>query len=274
VGIRDLTVDPAWRAAILARFDAEMRRDPPAVPGVRYERSDDIVRARGTSNWIVWWSLTADDAPAVAAREARTFALGGASLEWKLYAHDEPPNMAAALQAAGFVAEESETLMVCDLAQQPSPCDAPAADGIEFERVTDRTRLGDLAEVSSLAFERDMSAMVPELAELLFAAAPSVLAYVAYRDGAPVAGGRLELTPGRSFAGLWGGATVPAARRAGIFSALVGLRCRVARDAGYRFVTVDARETSRPILARLGFVALTTIVGWVLPGGDDVPLPE
>lgn len=270
MGIRDLTGDPAWRTAILERFDAEMRRDPPAVADVRYERSGGLVRARGVTNWIVWWTVAARDAVDVAVREAQTFGRIGAPLEWKLYAHDEPPNMAAALERAGFIVEETETLMVCDLALRPGPCEIAPPAGIEFHNVTDPERLVELARVTSLGFASDLSAMVSDLAGPLFAQSPTVRAYVAERDGEAVGGGRLELPPGRSFASLWAGTTVAEARRNGIFSALVGLRCRVARDAGYRYVTVDARDTSRPIFGRLGFVELTTVTGWVLAGsGDD-----
>ena len=74
----------------------------------------------------------------------------------------------------------------------------------------------------------------------------------------------MELAPGRSFAGLWGGGTVLGYRSRGIYRGLVAARAREALRRGYRYLTVDARETSRPVLARLGFSALTSITGWKL----------
>ena len=43
-------------------------------------------------------------------------------------------------------------------------------------------------------------------------------------------------------------------------------RCSASRTWGphYRYLTVDARDTSRPILERLGFIELTTVTGWTL----------
>jgi len=40
-------------APLLARFDDEMRRHPPAEPGVSIDRCDGIVRAVGSYNMIV-----------------------------------------------------------------------------------------------------------------------------------------------------------------------------------------------------------------------------
>ncbi|MEO7039976.1 MAG: GNAT family N-acetyltransferase, partial [Candidatus Elarobacter sp.] len=88
--------------------------------------------------------------------------------------------------------------------------------------------------------------------------------FVAYAGSVPAAAGRLQTPAGRVFASIWGGGTVPDYRRRGIYRAMVGERAREARRRGYRYITVDARATSRPILERLGFVALDGVTGWVL----------
>jgi hypothetical protein len=44
---------------------------------------------------------------------------------------------------------------------------------------------------------------------------------------------------------------------------MVAARAREAVRRGCRFLAVDARETSRPILQRLGFEPLASIRGWV-----------
>jgi GNAT superfamily N-acetyltransferase len=57
---------------------------------------------------------------------------------------------------------------------------------------------------------------------------------------------------------LIGGVVLPEFRGRGVYRALIAARLRHARDAGLAVVTTQARAaTSAPILARLGFVALT-----------------
>jgi GNAT superfamily N-acetyltransferase len=82
-------------------------------------------------------------------------------------------------------------------------------------------------------------------------------------DGEPVSGGRVDLEPGKDFAGLFGGATLPAFRGRGLYRATVAERARIARDHGHRWLFVDALPTSRPILERLGFEPLTTTTPYV-----------
>jgi hypothetical protein len=45
--------------------------------------------------------------------------------------------------------------------------------------------------------------------------------------------------------------------------ALVEVRARAARERGYRYLTVDAADTSLPILRRMGFVPLTSVTAWM-----------
>jgi len=68
---------------------------------------------------------------------------------------------------------------------------------------------------------------------------------------------------GTEFATLWGGATLPAWRGRGIYRATVAYRASLAARRGFRYVQVDASDASRPILERLGFVAVTTTTPFV-----------
>jgi GNAT superfamily N-acetyltransferase len=128
--------------------------------------------------------------------------------------------------------------------------------------VADAAGAADLAAVSDAAFGRSepwrLDALVGRLAD------PTQALVVAYDAGAPVSSGRLELAPGKVFAGLYGGGTVPNHQGRGVYRALVAARATEARRRGHRYLTVDARETSRPILERLGFEALATVRGWTL----------
>jgi GNAT superfamily N-acetyltransferase len=247
-------------AEILALYDAQMRADPPLETGIRHERVGAIVRAVGGDHAIIFSNLTGGDADEAIAEQAAFFRSIGAEVEWKVYGHDLPADLDRRLRAAGFEPQERERLMALDLAVG-LPGEPPPA-GIEIRRVADAAGLEDLIAASSAAFGRDdrwkIEVFRPRLTD------PTVGLYVAYAEGQPVAAARLELAHGRCFAGLWGGGTVPSYRNRGIYRSLVAARAREARRRGYRYLTADARETSRPILKRLGFVALTSVTGWKL----------
>lgn len=266
-------------AEILARFDAEMRIEPPPdEPGVRYEHAGSVVRAVGAWNGIVFSRLTASNADRVIAEQAAFFRAvanepgpGGAdarTLEWKVYGHDRPADLGARLAAAGFEPDEPETLMVFDLDEElrgEARADASVPE-VAIRRVTDAAGLADAIAAARAAFDRDeawQAARIHQFGSRL--TDPAFAFYAAYADGRPVASARAELPAGRSFAGLWGGGTIAEYRGRGIYRALVRARAKKARRRGYRYLRVDARETSRPILERLGFVPLTGIVEWRLP---------
>ena len=92
-----------------------------------------------------------------------------------------------------------------------------------------------------------------------------MLATLVVEQGVAVSGGRVDLPRGSDFAGLFGGITLPEHRGRGLYRATVARRAELARERGYRFLYVDALPTSRPILERLGFVALTTTTPFSVP---------
>jgi GNAT superfamily N-acetyltransferase len=253
--------------SILKQFDAEMRSNPPPETGLRNETGGAVVRVVGHATYIIYSRLSDASMDEAIAAEAASVAARRRNVEWKIYGHDEPRALSARLAAHGFEADEPETLMVLDLAR-----DLPAASGlgIVIRRVSDEAGLRDLIAVQTAVFEHDHTALADEFRARL--ADPTLGLYVAYSDGTPVAAGRLSLPPRRSFAGLWGGGTMEGFRRRGIYRGMVHARASEARAQGYRYLTVEARETSRPILQRLGFVPLTSVVGWILrPPASTAP---
>jgi GNAT superfamily N-acetyltransferase len=89
--------------------------------------------------------------------------------------------------------------------------------------------------------------------------------HVAFVDGAPVSCGWTRYPNASAFASMWGGSTIPSRRGQGFYTSVLAARVREARERGWRYLTVDARHTSRPILERHGFQRLTTATGctWV-----------
>ncbi|GAA2771271.1 GNAT family N-acetyltransferase [Streptomyces showdoensis] len=236
----------------------------PDGPGCRVEREGLVVRHAGPEyawNGVLWSGLGPKDADAAIAAQIGHFRAAGHSFEWTVYGHDGPADLADRLLAAGFTAEESETLMVAEAASLPASVDLP--DGVELHSVTDEAGVRMMAEVHEKAFGTDSSRYVSRMLDQLAAAPDSVAAVVALADGVPVSSGRLDLPEDCDFAGLYGGGTVAEWRGKGLYRALVFHRARTAIARGYRYVQVDAAPTSRPILKRLGFAELTTMTPYV-----------
>ena len=248
------------KAAVLAAYDAQMRADPPSVTGVERAWCDGVLRSFGSFDWIDWWDFAPSRAQEIAEREAAFFRARGREAEWKIFSHDRPEDLEAVLAAAGWTGEQPETLVIFDMDQRP-PLGGPVA-GLEIREARDRAGFADFLAVNAAAFDRPARQSVEELERTL--ADPSLEYYVAYDDGRPVACGGLHVPPGRAFAGLYSAGVVPGDRGRGAYRALVAARAERARRSGYRYLTVDARETSRPILERLGFEPLATIRGWTI----------
>ena len=243
---------------ILARFDAQVRRDVTAEPGIRVERTHRTVRIAGLWHCILYSELDAETADREIAEQIEYFRERDAQFEWKVYAHDQPADLDERLERAGFEPEEQETFVVLDLSGELPGCEPPR--GIELRQIRDAAGLADLSDVGKRAFGVDYSAMNEEfLARLPLG---TVTFYVAYAGAEPVSAGRLETPPNCEFAGLYGGGTAPAYRHRGVYRSLVGARAAEARRRGYRYLNVDASDASLPILERLGFVPLTTVRAW------------
>ncbi|MFI5804670.1 GNAT family N-acetyltransferase [Streptomyces sp. NPDC051561] len=241
-------------------FDTEMRREAPQdSPGVTQERVGGVVRQTGgDSDWngIVWSGLTAGTADEAIAEQVRHYRAHGLAFEWKHYSHDEPLDLGQRLLAAGFRPDEPESVMVAEVSALPEGPVLP--EGVRLVPVTDRAGVGLVVRAHELAFGDDASRLGERLLAQLTEAPDSVAAVVAMAGDQPVSAARAEFPSGTRFATLWGGGTVEEWRGRGIYRALVAHRARIAAERGLRYLQVDAMETSRPILERLGFARLTT----------------
>lgn len=216
---------------------------------------DEQVRQRDTDDgWrgVTWSHLSVDTADAAIAEQVRRFA--GTSWEWKHYSHDAPADLPARLVAAGFTPEPAETLLVAEVADLALDVRPPA--GVDLVQVVDAGGVDALVSVHDAVFGGDHSAVGGAVLAGLAARPPTMAAAVAVAAGRPVSAGRVEFCAGTDFAGLWGGGTLPDWRGRGLFRALVAHRAAAAADRGFRYLQVDASADSRPILERLGFVAL------------------
>lgn len=252
-------------AEILALFDRELRRDYPGdAPGDVVERDGDVVRqiSGDSGGWsgVIWSDLDADSADAAIATQVRYFSDAGRSFEWKLYSHDHPDDLGERLARAGFVPEEPETLMIGDVDALPQEPLLP--EGLRIEPVTDRTGVELMIAAHRAAFgpkprtEQQLRQQVQQGSE-------NFHGLVVLAGDEPVCAARMEFHVGTGFASLWGGGTAPAWRGRGIYRATVAHRAALAVARGFRYLQVDASPDSRPILARLGFRALSVTTPYI-----------
>ncbi|MFE4972090.1 hypothetical protein ACFRAR_08220 [Kitasatospora sp. NPDC056651] len=210
----------------------------------------------GSSCQIRFSRLSADDADAVIEAEKALANEGGYELEWKLYTHDTPSDLAERLEAAGFVADDLEKVLAL-------PLDAATmatfdTTGFDVRRVVDEEGLADYAEIAREIGRRNADAERQRLWACLQETPDLMSVHVAYVGSEPVAGGRVHYPEGSGYAELAGGRTKTTHRLRGLFTAVVGSRLAEVSARGLDLVFTDALPTSEPILAKRGF---RTVVG-------------
>ncbi len=259
-----MTIDRDELTRIRDLYDTVMRRDAlPDAAGARVERAGGVVRQSVPGpgwNGVLWSDLDERTADAeIGAQVAFFGGLGASEFEWKLYGHDRPADLGERLEAAGFVPEPAETLMVglaAELAELP--VEPPA--GITLRAVTDEAGVDLMMEVHRRAFGTDRPHIREQVLGMLREEPDSLAAVLAMAGDTPVSAARMEMRPGLPFAGLWGGGTDPAWRGRGVYRLLVAHRARIAAGRGIPYLQVDASSESRPILERLGFGVLGVTV--------------
>lgn len=265
------TLDPA---ALLATYDAQLRdSQPERLPaGWRVEPDGPVTRTYMGRSGFVGYRSVAGLAPAeldaLIARQRDIFAGLGQEVEWKWHSHDLPADLPDRLRAAGFVPQERETVVV-GLAEPLTHRSPALPEGVRLREVTGRVDLDRIGAMESAVWSEDRSWLGEALAAEVAADPDGITIVVAQAGETVVSAGWIRYVPGTDFAGLWGGSTLEAWRRKGIYRALVAHRARLAVARGYRYLQVDASDNSRPILERLGFVPLTETVPFVFTPPAD-----
>jgi len=248
---------------LLELYDEQLRAHVPDLlpAGVTMEREGPVLRTFGFGDhgWVEYRDLgdlsQAELDRLIHAQIAR-FAERGEPFEWKFHSHDRPPFLEERLAAAGFVAEELETVVIGEAAALADG--APPPVDLVLREVRDRVDLERIGELEAAAWGHSGESWYPAALEQELAADPASLAVlVAEADGLAASAGWVRFPSGTDFATLWGGATLPAWRGRGIYRALVRRRAALAAERGRRYLEVDASADSRPILERLGFRAVT-----------------
>lgn len=244
------------RDLLLAAFDSQLRASE-QPPGHAITEWDGPVRRvvsaahRGFVEYKDLGGLTGEALDDLIARQRDFFAARGERFEWKTHGHDLPADLPQRLIAAGFEPEDQETVIV-GLAQRYANRSPALPPDLVLRQTTSPEDYDRIAEMNSVVWGGDMS----WIAEMLRQEAQTV--YLVEAGGTVVSAAWIRFVPGTDFAGLWGGSTLKEFRGRGIYKALVAVRAADAVEHGFKYLQVDASDDSRPILERLGFVAITT----------------
>lgn len=253
---------------LLARFDRD--RQQVDGDGVRVERDGPVTRIDYPHNGFIATpadvGLRGADLDELILRQRDHFLARGRSVEWKTYGYDEPADLTTRLVAAGFVPEERETVVVGATAALAGL--STEVPGVTIRETIDPADFAAIGDLHTEVWGEDWTWVADDLRD-----STARLGHAGYRvlvaeaDGRVVSAAWIIMRAGSEFAGLWGGSTLEAYRGRGIYRALVARRAAIARDAGFDYLQVDASDDSRPILERLGFIALTTTTPYVHPVG-------
>ncbi len=255
--------DPADLTRLLQAYDAQLRLDAETNDAEEVTRIGPLAVAtmRGGRGFVTYRDLGGADAAGVRNLVAATVEhlRADASIthaEWKTRGHDHAPGLHEALLEHGFVPDEPESIMVGEAALLA--LDLPVPEGVVLRRVTEPDDLLRMAVMQGEVFG-DPPSQDPggDLARRL-ERSPAMELWIAEADGEVVCAGRLDPVDGSDFAGIWGGATVPAWRGRGIYRALTAARARSALRIGKTLLHSDSTEFSRPILERSGLLKVST----------------
>ncbi|WP_406315457.1 GNAT family N-acetyltransferase [Streptosporangium sp. NBC_01639] len=252
-------------SAHLRAYDEQLRGRP--TPGRTAERVGPVLRV--VSDGLGQGFLLYRDLGGLDGAELDAFIAGqrdffteiGRPVEWKHHGGDLPVDLPERLVAAGFEAEQRETVMVGEAAGLAATPVLP--EGVRLREVTGRVDLERIREMEETVWDADRS-WLPDLLERDIAGPGDRCAVVlAEAGGQVVCAAWMRFHEDTDFVSLWGGSTLKEWRGRGVYRAMVAYRAGLAVDRGFRLVQVDASDDSRPILARLGLEAIVTTTPYV-----------
>lgn len=177
---------------------------------------------------------------------------------WLIGPTTEPADLAARLHACGMRSLDDAIGMATDL--HAARTDAPLPDGLTIEPVLDIAMLRRYNQAMNRGFGSPAvirDGFLQVFTSLGLSDDQPWRHYVGLVDGQAVASSSLLL--GSSVAGIYNVATVAAARRRGIGTAMTEAALREARARGYRVAVLHASAEGEDIYRRLGFAQYCTI---------------
>jgi ribosomal protein S18 acetylase RimI-like enzyme len=261
--LQDLS-DPALPAAIEANLAEEMCIFGRGLPGAELHEDPQLLwffTGKPHLNGILLSRFATADKAYADARIAQWIAYFKAchlSFGWSVGPSTRPADLATSLEAHGFTYEGQSSALA--VAIETVHDDMPAPTGLIVKEVENEEMLKVKCSLEKIGFDASEETAQDYYDGYLasgFGKGTRWHHYIGWLNGEPVAMASLLLYAG--VAGIYGVATVPAARRQGIGTALTLHALHEAHELGYRIATLTDTEMSRGIYRRMGFQQRCTV---------------
>lgn len=193
-------------------------------------------------------------------REVAYFTAINQPFEWKVYGTDLPKDIGKKLLAKGFIKEDVESLLVCDIRNYQVNLITP--NGVECQKATSKQMFREYLDIQNTEFPLDVDEKINQHWRE-YKDDKNCTIYVVYLQGSPVASARINFTPDSMFAGIWAGTTLKEHRGKGYYQILLNYRINEAKQRGRQYIAIDALPTSRPIVEKNGFKFITSITPYI-----------
>lgn len=236
---------------------AETERKKLSVPSSTKIATDEliiIVPEQG-DGFIAYFDVDKKRIDALIDEQVAFFTSKNRGFEWKVYATDTPNDIGERLIKKGFVADVTESFMVREISHYRASLALP--NGIRCEKATTQAMFKDAARIQATEFPMNVDEWVARFWQANKESPNKTSIYVICNNDMAVSSARVDFTDDSPFAGLWGGTTIEAYRGRGYYQMLLNYRIDEAKKRGRRYMTIDALETSRPIVAKHGFELVT-----------------
>ncbi len=260
-------------SALLTLHDDTMRHNA-SVAGCTREltaQSSRYSTASGSLRYIMWHQFSAADTDRCIIEEITAATGNVKALMWKVYGHDAPANLGERLLAHGFTDHDPCALMAAPVARVLAALgDAP--DQIKVRQLLEANDLDAYQQIWDSVWPTAPNARyVNDYRKLAADRDPGVVFFAGFSSSAePVTSGYMFHAPGSPVALLCGGATKAAWRNQHAYSAMLIARAQHALERGANYLAVEASPQSQPILERLGFERLSTLLFYEKDLTNDV----
>ena len=250
--------DPVLPLAIEQNFTEKMAVFGRGLPGAELHIDKELAwfyTGRPHLNGVLRTELLKDEPDYINAKIRETcdyFRRRNVSLGWAVGPGTRPAGFGTSLEAHGFIHRGTTTGMAVDLDSVRR--EMPQVDGLRITRIEDREMLKHICPLEMQAFdssEAEAQNYYDVYAAIGFDCSTGWHYYLGWLNGVPVAMATLLLAAG--VAGIYGVATLPAARRQGIGTAMVLHAIQDVRRAGYRVAVLSPTDMSIRIYRELGF---------------------